>query len=168
MKIGKAPRRFALLLGLPIAALVAIIAALLVIGGPSKARLERMDERRISDLSDLASAIERHHLFTGHLPESLAEMRERLEARGTAARPPEVDPETGAPYDYARLAENRFQICAKLALPDAAPAAPVQRRLAGSEHNPDRSPDRSSDRSMDILPQQEGNHFCLEGILRPG
>jgi len=152
------PRRLALLLGLPIAALVAIAAALLVIGGPSKARLERLDERRINDLSALASAIERHHLFTGHLPDSLAELRERLEARGSANRPSEADPETGAPYSYERLGDEHLRICADLALPETA-SPPMQPRIAGSRNNPDRS--------MEIVPQQEGSRFCLEGILRP-
>lgn len=159
MKGMRTARRLALLLGLPIAAVLAIIAALFVIGGPSKARLERMDERRIGDLSDLASAIERHHLFTNHLPDSLAELHARLEARGSTRRPPEADPETGAPYVYERLADDRFRVCAILALPDAA-TAPPQRRLAGSDGNPDRS--------MEIVPQQDGDRFCLEGILRPG
>lgn len=152
-------RRFVLLLGLPIAALIAIAAALLVIGGPSKARLERMDERRISDLSTLASAIERHHLFTGHLPDSLAEMHERLKARGSHNRPPEADPETGAPYSYKRLGDDHFEICTDLALPDTA-SLPTSPRIAGSRDNPDRS--------MEIVPQQDGSRFCLEGILRPG
>lgn len=150
-------RRLMLLLGLPIAAVLAIITALLVIGGPSKARLERMDERRIGDLSTLTSAIERHQLFTGHLPDSLTELRERLEARGVANRLPESDPETGAPYSYERLGNTHFQICAELALPDAA-SPPMQPRIADFPENPDRS--------MEIVPQLEGNRFCLEGILR--
>lgn len=151
-------RRLVLLLGLPIAAVLAITAALLVIGGPSKARLERMDERRTSDLSTLASAIERHQLFTGNLPASLTELRERLETRGSANRPPETDPETGVPYSYKRLGDTHFRICTDLALPDAA-SPPMQPRIAGFPENPDRS--------MEIVPQLEGNRFCLEGILHP-
>ena len=151
-------RRLALLLGLPMAALIAIAVALLAVGGPSKARLERLDERRISDLSALASAIERHRVFTSHLPDSLAEVRERLEARGSANHPPEVDPETGVPYSYERLGDEHFRICADLALPDTA-SPPMQPRIAGFRGNPDRG--------MEIVPRQEGNRFCLEGILRP-
>lgn len=148
--------RLLLLLGLPAAALIAIIIALLAIGGPSKARLERMDARRISDLSELAGAVERHHIFTGHLPASLAEMTARIEARGTAGTLPKRDPETDAPYAYSLLANDHFRICARLSLPDTPPSAPSRPRIA------------DSDRSLEIVSERDGNDFCLEGILRPG
>ncbi|HET7409857.1 MAG TPA: hypothetical protein VFJ13_06630, partial [Paracoccaceae bacterium] len=113
------PPRIALALGLVAAVAVAVVAALLTVGGPGMARLERLDEHRARDLAELAEAIERYRIFSGRLPQSLDEIR-----AGPSRQPPIRDPETRAPYAYEVLGEGRFRVCARLSLPDAPPPVP--------------------------------------------
>src|SRR5690606_34129574 len=145
------PPRIALALGLAAAGAVAIVAALLSVGGPGTARLERLDERRARDLGELAGAVERHRVFTGRLPEALDEVR-----AGPSGPPPARDPETGAPYDYEVLGEQRFRVCARMSLPEAPPPGP----------HPLRIPDSS--RVAGAVMDAETGRLCRETAEPPG
>ena len=147
----KGPPRIALALGLAAAGAAAVAAALLTVGGPGTARLERLDERRARDLGELAAAVERHRVFTGRLPASLDEVRD-----GPSGSPPIHDPETGAPYEYEVLGEGRFRVCARLSLPEAPPPGP----------DPLRIPDSS--RVAGTMMDAEGGRLCRETVEPPG
>lgn len=89
-------------------ALVAIVAGVLLVGGPQRARMERLDQTRSSHLETLRREIVRFHEKQERLPESL----EELEALG--ARTLETtDPRTGERYAYRPTDESTYRLCAE-------------------------------------------------------
>lgn len=122
------PIRLALAFALIAAAAAAVVVALLAVGGPGAARLERTDEVRVRQVVDLVNAIERHRIFAGRLPDSLEAVRPTLS--GPA---PIRDPETGEPYEYEQLGGGRFRLCARLSAPAAALQHPGPIRMAESK-----------------------------------
>jgi hypothetical protein len=100
-------RRAPLLLWLAGASIVAaIVGGLVVVGGPGEARRERMDEQRLIDLSNIADEIAAHFgANDGALPESLSDAPPLEWNKGRR-----TDPESGRPYEYARLDEKRFEL----------------------------------------------------------
>ena len=143
--------RLALALGLVALAAVAVVAALVTIGGPGAARLERLDEVRIREAVELVNAVERHRILTGRLPETLEEVR-----AGPSGPPSIRDPETGAPYEYAVLGERRFRVCIRLSAPEAALAWP----------GPIRMPESPRLATMALEPG--GERACWESADPPG
>jgi hypothetical protein len=100
----------ALVIATGIAIALAITGAIIVSGAPGQQRLQRLDERRLVDLSQLAMAVRRHAFHHGGMPADLA----------TATTAPGLDivvadPVTGAPYVYERLDDARFRLCATFA-----------------------------------------------------
>ena len=91
------------------AMLAAVGAGLWINGSPVEQRERRIDQRRVEHLRLLDSAVGRFHGREGRLPESLAQLRDRLgaDAPGTL-----VDPLDGRPYDYRPLDATRFELCA--------------------------------------------------------
>ncbi|HLY02413.1 MAG TPA: hypothetical protein VKR56_07930 [Candidatus Cybelea sp.] len=82
---------------------VAIVAAaFFTIGPPSRARAEALDRQRLRDLGDVA-----------------AELHEDYSAAPLPAEPPQPrhDPVSGKPYDYRRLGNSHYQLCATFDLP---------------------------------------------------
>lgn len=90
-------------------AVVAIGVALRQVGSPAEARLRRLDERRVSDLDEIAGSLDRFWTASQRLPASLEEA-----ARGGGASVPR-DPETGEPYAYRAVDDRRYEICATFA-----------------------------------------------------
>jgi hypothetical protein len=97
------------------AAVGAIAAALTVVGSPGEARERRFDERRVSDLSEIAASLDRYWATNTALPASLEEA-----AQGGAASVPR-DPESGEAYGYRALDERRYELCATFARPSDEP-----------------------------------------------
>lgn len=145
------PPRIALVLSLAFAVAVAVGAALLTVGGPGTARLQRLDEQRVQDVQALVEAIERHRVFTGRLPTTLAELR-----TGRSGDPPPQDPGTLAPYGYEILDADRFRVCTELSGPDAAPPLP----------EPVRTGDQR--RVVATLRDPETGELCRESDASPG
>ena len=85
----------------------AVIGAIAVMGTPGAQRLQRIDERRIEDLGTLVDAVRAYAKEHGGMPADLATL-----AREPGANLPVADPETQAPYDYARVDAERFRVCA--------------------------------------------------------
>lgn len=80
-----------------------VVAALLSIGSPAKARAEALDARRVRDLADIASDL--HENYT--------------DARKTVPRDFAVtqrDPSTEQPYGFRRFSSLRYQLCATFEL----------------------------------------------------
>lgn len=148
--------RITLALGLAAAAAMAVVAALLTIGGPGTGRLERLDARRAGDLAELAHAIEHHRAVAGQLPDSLdALVGQVVEDSGTPpGRPHLRDPQTGERYGYEVLGDARFRVCARLSLP-------------GSPSRADRFRSAASHRIARVVPDPDGNRLCLEPAAPP-
>lgn len=89
------------------AGLAAVVGGFLIVGPPGEARLRRMDDRRVSDLRDLQSAIVAHRTRTGTLPATLDAL---VEANVRQALP--VDPVTSRPYAYATTDGAAYELCA--------------------------------------------------------
>lgn len=97
-----------LVLGLAIAAvLLAVAGGLLVLESPAQQRTRRLDERRVSDLREIARAVDLFSTRHDRLPASLDELSRELGA-GVAVR----DPTTGEPYEYRTLGERSYELCA--------------------------------------------------------
>lgn len=86
--------------------LAAIVAAFLIVGSPGRARMERADESRVSDLEDLARSIRQYYGNHGALPDRLDK------AYSGTYRPAEElkDPVTGSPYAYRVVDKGHFEL----------------------------------------------------------
>lgn len=146
----KGPPRLALALGVLVVVALTVVAALLMVGGPGTARLERLDELRLREAVELVNAIERHRIFTGRLPESLDAVR-----AGLSGPPPIRDPETGEPYGYEALGERRFRVCTRLSMPDAALPRPAPIRISESR------------RIATVVSDPESGRVCWESAEAP-
>jgi len=99
-------------IGLLVAVVVgaAIAAGLVMMGSPSEARSRRLDARRVADLAQIARNVDVFWSRRAHLPVSLDELGTEL---GLNLLP--SDPDTGAPYEFTPLEENRYELCATFA-----------------------------------------------------
>ncbi|WP_176562262.1 DUF5671 domain-containing protein [Mycolicibacterium palauense] len=91
---------------------VAVGSGLWLMGSPSEQADRRVDERRLQDLRSLARAVDRYYEQNSALPQSLGALNTAL--RTTL---PLQDPETNAPYRYARTGDEMFELCADFAQP---------------------------------------------------
>ena len=89
----------------------AIVAGLLVIGGPGEARLDKLDTARLDDLRAIDRATEQVWERTGTLPPSL----DSLAAASHLTSDQLVDPETGESYSYRILLDSTAEVCATFA-----------------------------------------------------
>lgn len=79
-----------------------VVAAFVTIGSPKHARAEALDRQRVSDLGDLAAELHEDY-GAGPLPAAVPQ--------------PRHDPVSGQPYEYQRLGDNRYRLCATFELP---------------------------------------------------
>lgn len=84
----------------------AVVAGLIVTGGPGQGRAEKRDEQRWRDLRDSAALARCLYEVTGTAPEALHAMA------GCSSIEVPTDPEIGAPYAYSLNGETGFRICA--------------------------------------------------------
>jgi Domain of unknown function (DUF5671) len=106
-----------------LAVLVSLIAGMLFIGSPRRARAAALDERRVQDLRSIHSAVAL--FWTGHqrLPSDLDE----IAASGGLYLASTADPVTAEPYEYRVVGGRNFELCA--VFDDASPAR--ERAAAG-------------------------------------
>ncbi len=83
-----------------------------LIGSPLTARKYEFDRRRVEAAQQVRWRVEEEYRRVGAVPQTLAAMA-KLGADDNLGR----DPETGAPFDYEKLADNRYQLCVAFALP---------------------------------------------------
>lgn len=94
---------------------IALFGGFWVVGGPGHGRMERMDEKRMSDLREISRALSCDINNTA-LPETL-EPDEPVDYCNRKIRGGKwKDPVTGLPYEYSLLGDNRFKVCAVFAL----------------------------------------------------
>lgn len=81
----------------------AVVAGFWVLGTPGRQRAILADQQRLQDLTTIAQGLHQDYLDQPEqyrLPETLS-TRDRLQ-----------DPLTELPYEYQRLADRRYQLCA--------------------------------------------------------
>src|SRR5579864_4357319 len=86
------------------AVLAAVVVGFVSLGSPGTQRLVQMDNRRIQNISGIASTINRKWITSHQLPPSLDEIG-----------PQNRDPLTNAPYEYRSGQESHYQLCATFA-----------------------------------------------------
>lgn len=95
---------------------VAFCLGLGVAGTPGRQRRLEADQKRVQDLHQLAWAVQAWQKRTRALPAQITDLR-------TGTLPAKFnDPETGTPYEYRRLSETRYELCAQFASEDPAAA----------------------------------------------
>ena len=93
-----------------VAVTAAVITGIYLLGSPSEERARRLDERRVQDLSGIASAIDVYWTRQSGLPSSLDQLRTETGADVTVG-----DPVTGAPYEFRSLDRGEYELCASFA-----------------------------------------------------
>ncbi|MBI2013902.1 MAG: hypothetical protein HYS87_03695 [Candidatus Colwellbacteria bacterium] len=87
---------------------VAVLSSFFFIGSPGSERTRRLDDQRVSDLSQIQWQVRDHFIKQGSLPTALNEIRD--EFGGNVFIP--VDPETVEPYVYEVVDNKSFRLCA--------------------------------------------------------
>lgn len=87
--------------------IAAVVAGLTLIGSPAEQRLLRLDEQRVGELRQLASAAERRWDDEERLPDAADEL---VDPRYLTRLP--TDPSTSQPYEYRVTAPRQFEVCA--------------------------------------------------------
>jgi hypothetical protein len=103
-----------------IAAALVVIAGLITVGTPSRARERRFDRLRIEDLSRLSRLIDGYWVKHAALPPSL----DSLVAVRELDRVP-TDPRNRSPYTYLVSGERSYRLCATFAQPSDSNAAAI-------------------------------------------
>lgn len=99
-------RAFPYIVGVSV--LAAIAAGLILLGPPSAERSRRLDEVRVSDLTQLAQGIDLYWRREGTLPPSV----DALATVPDAAFRSTMDPATSEPYAYVSVDGSRYELCA--------------------------------------------------------
>lgn len=86
---------------------IVVIAGFLLIGTPTEQRLERLDDRRLHHLQELAHAVDGYWEDHASLPATLADL---VDGRRLSRLP--LDPVSGEPYDYETTTEEAYRLCA--------------------------------------------------------
>lgn len=92
-------------------ALIIIIATILgaffISGSPFRARLEKLDNQRTSDLQNIQSQIVYYWQKKGIIPANLNKLTDSISGYSASK-----DPETGVAYEYSELSSLSFELCA--------------------------------------------------------
>ena len=83
----------------------AIITGVVILGSPSNERALRLDQRRVSDLEGMLTAVNFYFAEHAKLPASLEELSRQPGVR--IAR----DPVTGVAYRYRAIGVEQFELC---------------------------------------------------------
>jgi hypothetical protein len=86
---------------------ISIVGGFFIVGSPAQQRKIRFDEQRILDLQNIQSQVESFYASQTTLPMSLSE----LEGTGFGFIVPR-DPETNNVYEYRRMGEKKYTLCA--------------------------------------------------------
>jgi len=82
--------------------LAAILGIFFESGGPLKAKAQKLDQERSKDISSLRSSIKSYYRSNGTLPTSLSLVNSQSKQ----------DPETEQNYDYNKISETSYSLCA--------------------------------------------------------
>lgn len=97
---------------------LSIISGFFIIGTPSQARQQRMDEQRVSDLQNIQWQVVTYWQQKQALPKSIDDLVDPISGYSNPA-----DPETGAAYVYRATGPMSFELCASFGTEYRAPAA---------------------------------------------
>ena len=86
----------------------AVIAGFMVVGSPWEARKEAADARRVEELLQIADNIRAYYRVKGKAPKDLVELVRYFQLYWLSTK----DPVTNRPYEYRRLDELRYELCA--------------------------------------------------------
>ena len=103
-----------------VAVVGAVAVGVFLLGSPSEERTRRLDERRVSDLGALSSAVDVYWTRHQKLPASLDELRSEPVGRLDLQ-----DPSSGRSYEYRALAERSYEVCAVFERDSATQDRPV-------------------------------------------
>lgn len=87
--------------------LLAVVGSFFIIGSPFTQRLVQFDQRRVNDLQSLQWQIVNYWQRKSALPASLDDLRDDLSGSVVPR-----DPETGAVYEYRKVGDLSFELCA--------------------------------------------------------
>jgi hypothetical protein len=89
-----------------------VIAGLFAVGSPATARKFKVDQRRVEHLVELHRVLLQHFVDQGELPGSLRALNGSVfEFYGGVD--PQFDPETGRVFEYRRLSDRQYEVCAR-------------------------------------------------------
>ena len=124
--------------------LCSIVMGFSIIGSPKTQRLLRYDEKKVNDLQNIQRNLVGYYQKKGTLPATINELLDPI----SGVIIPE-DPQTGLPYEYKKISETSFQLCATFNLENT------------SNINPDLSP---SSTTMDYWIHKSGNQ-CFDRTI---
>jgi len=101
-----------LITGAIAAVVAALVAGIIAVGPPSRARERKLDALRVEDLAALERQIGNFARVHSSLPQDLASL-----ANEPGYSIPRSDPQSGRPYEYQVLSSDRYRLCARFATP---------------------------------------------------
>ncbi|MDR3472829.1 MAG: hypothetical protein P4M09_14285 [Devosia sp.] len=109
MRLGR-QNLFAIVSGLIV--LAAVVAGMVVVGSPRRARERALDTQRVQALQTLSNAVGQFRRAHGALPDTLT----RLAQDQNDLAPSDLrDPETATPYEYRATGAASYELCARFA-----------------------------------------------------
>ena len=90
----------------------AVMAGLLALGSPARARERRFDTKRVEHLAQLTMFVNGYHESNGRLPAALSELQRDV---GYAAHL--RDPATAESYEYRVIDSSAYELCATFQQP---------------------------------------------------
>lgn len=94
--------------------LAVIVWSFTVMGGPGSQRNLRLDQRRVEDLQSIQWQVISFWQQKEKLPVSLEELKNPISG---FSLPQDPEFEKGSVYEYKKLADNKFELCANFTLP---------------------------------------------------
>ncbi|MDP3901079.1 MAG: hypothetical protein Q8Q38_01955 [bacterium] len=85
----------------------AVVYAFFLLGSPVTQRAISFDARRVQDLQQIAGSVESYHQETKTLPTTLEDLKGIRFAVFSLS-----DPETQEPYEYRRISDVSYEVCA--------------------------------------------------------
>lgn len=89
-----------------------VVAGLLAIGSPATARKFKADQERRSRLTQIHYVLSGHVRQEGSLPASLEGIDDEVLRQSGYGYDPREDPDTGEPFEYRKLSNREYEICA--------------------------------------------------------
>jgi hypothetical protein len=107
--------------GAAVAILAVVMVGIFLAGSPFRQRLLRFDERKVSDLQNIQWRVVNFWQDKERLPESLEELRDTI----SGFVPPQ-DPQSGANYEYRKIGDLSFELCAEFNLSSENAGSPAR------------------------------------------
>lgn len=133
-----------------------IIFGFFVAGSPKSRRLERLDERRIMDLSTIQNQVINYWQFKSKLPADLSALTDLSFGISIPN-----DPETNSSYEYKVMSKLKFQLCATFDTTNVNSLRTKDRIAKPISVSMEISPDGS------LTWQHESGRVCFERTIDP-